>query len=60
LATFVAFLLAGMIPLLPFMSGLERAFALSAWTTMAVFFGIGALKSCWSLARWWRLAPRLC
>lgn len=54
LATFVAFLVAGMIPLLPFLMGLDRAFSLSAWMTLAVFFSIGALKSRWSLAPWWR------
>ena len=30
------------------------AFGLSAWMTMGVFFAIGALKSRWSLAPWWR------
>lgn len=53
-ATFLAFLVAGMIPLLPFLLGLEQAFALSSWMTMGVFFGIGTLKSIWSLAPWWR------
>lgn len=54
LATFLAFLVAGMIPLMPFVLGMEGAFALSAWVTAAVFFAIGALKSRWSLAPWWR------
>lgn len=55
LATFGAFLAAGMIPLLPFLLGVgEAAFAWSAGLTMAVFFGIGAAKSVWSLAPWWR------
>jgi VIT1/CCC1 family predicted Fe2+/Mn2+ transporter len=53
-ATFVAFLVAGMIPLLPFLVNLPGAFTISAWMTGAVFFAIGALKSRWSLARWWR------
>ncbi|NOE18709.1 hypothetical protein GS634_11325 [Ruegeria atlantica] len=53
-ATFFAFLVAGMIPLLPFLASVPNAFAISAWMTMAVFFGIGALKSRWSLAPWWR------
>ncbi len=56
LATFFAFLLAGLIPLVPFLMGMERAFVASAWATMAVFFAIGALKSRWSLAPWWRSA----
>ncbi len=54
IATFLAFLIAGMIPLIPFLIGVEGAFAWSAWMTMAVFFAIGALKSRWSLAPWWR------
>ncbi len=54
LATFVAFLVAGLIPLLPFLISLPNAFALSAFMTMASFFAIGALKSRWSLAPWWR------
>ena len=54
LATFLAFLVAGLIPLMPFLIGLENAFAVSAWMTMMVFFGIGTLKSFWSTAPWWR------
>ncbi|WP_298849839.1 VIT1/CCC1 transporter family protein [uncultured Ruegeria sp.] len=54
LATFFAFLVAGMIPLLPFLMSAQNAFAKSAWMTMGVFFAIGALKSRWSLAAWWR------
>ena len=53
LATFLAFFVAGMIPLLPFILGLSGAFTLSAWMTMVVFFAIGAVKSRWSLAAWW-------
>ncbi|MDA7967178.1 VIT1/CCC1 transporter family protein [Ruegeria sp.] len=54
MATFLAFLVAGMIPLLPFLLSLPDAFVTSAWMTMGVFFAIGALKSRWSLAPWWR------
>lgn len=54
IATFLAFLVAGMVPLVPFLFGLETAFSLSVWLTLATFFGIGALKSRWSLAPWWR------
>ncbi|WP_170761647.1 VIT1/CCC1 transporter family protein [Ruegeria lacuscaerulensis] len=53
-ATFLAFLVAGMVPLLPFLLSVDQAFAVSAWMTMGVFFAIGALKSRWSLAPWWR------
>lgn len=54
MATFFAFLVAGMIPLLPFLLSVEGAFVVSAWMTAGVFFSIGALKSRWSLAPWWR------
>lgn len=54
--TFLSFLVAGMVPLLPFILKLEEAFVLSAWMTMASFFTIGALKSHWSLSPWWRSA----
>jgi len=54
LATFAAFLAAGLIPLLPFVFGLEGAFAASLSATALVFFAIGTMKSYWSLAPWWR------
>ncbi len=54
IATFIAFLVAGMVPLLPFMFGLSNAFSVSATLTMAVFFAIGAFKSKYSLDTWWR------
>ena len=54
--TFLSFLVAGMVPLLPFILMLEEAFVLSGWMTMASFFTIGALKSHWSLSPWWRSA----
>ena len=54
LATFAAFLMAGVIPLLPFVLGLEGAFTISIYSTALTFFLIGALKSRWSLAPWWR------
>lgn len=55
-ATFLAFILAGMIPLLPFLIEVNDAFAASAVMTMATFFDIGAAKSLWSLNSWWRSA----
>lgn len=54
LATFGAFLVAGMVPLLPFLFSLNRALLVSVLMTFATFFAIGALKSRWSLAPWWR------
>ncbi|MEP4037633.1 MULTISPECIES: VIT1/CCC1 transporter family protein [unclassified Pseudophaeobacter] len=54
LATFAAFLVAGMVPLLPFLFGLASAFSISVWLTLITFFGIGAMKSHWALSPWWR------
>ena len=54
--TFLAFLAAGIIPLLPFLLGFREAFAVSVVMTMVTFFAIGALKSFWSLTPWWRSA----
>lgn len=56
-ATFAAFLLCGAVPLLPYLFGAgEGAFAAAIVMTGAVFFGIGALKSKWSTAPWWKSA----
>ncbi|MGB7242649.1 MAG: VIT1/CCC1 transporter family protein [Sulfitobacter sp.] len=54
LATFAAFLIAGAVPLVPFLLGSENAFSTSIVATMLTFFLIGAAKSRWSLAKWWR------
>lgn len=53
LATFGAFLVAGSIPLLPFVLGLPNAFMISSIATLFTFFLIGAGKSRWSLSKWW-------
>ncbi|MFZ5962456.1 VIT1/CCC1 transporter family protein [Thalassococcus sp. BH17M4-6] len=54
ITTFLAFLVAGMVPLLPFIFGVPNAFPVSTVLTMATFFAIGTYKSQWSLASWWR------
>ena len=54
LATFAAFLLCGLVPLLPFVAGLTADITLSVAMTALVFFAIGSLKSRWSTASWWR------
>ena len=54
IATFLAFLAAGMLPLVPFLLGLSNAFPISIAVTALVFFLIGTLKSHWSLTPWWR------
>lgn len=53
-ATFGAFLLAGAVPLVPFVLAMPDPFALSVYATLLTFFLIGAAKSCWSLSKWWR------
>lgn len=54
LATFAAFLMAGSIPLLPFLLRLPSAFEISILATLTTFFLIGTGKSRWSLSSWWR------
>ncbi len=54
LSTFSAFLLCGLVPLLPFLLGMADAFWFSTVLTGAVFFAIGSVKSWWSTTPWWR------
>lgn len=59
LGTFGAFLLCGLVPLVPFVVSpwvLDRpqAFLWSTLFTALTFFLIGSTKSRWSLASWWR------
>lgn len=54
MVTFGAFMVAGMVPLMPFLLGFTEAFTVSTVLTLMCFFGIGAAKSIWSLSAWWR------
>ena len=54
LMTFLAFILAGFVPLVPFLLGMTGGFWVASAVTAGVFFAIGAGKSLWSLAPWWR------
>lgn len=54
LSTFSAFIICGLIPLLPFILLSEHAFNLSILCTALTFFIIGSIKSYWSLTSWWR------
>lgn len=54
LTTFSAFAVCGLVPLIPFLAGLDRAFTISIVLTGAVFFIIGSIKSRWSTVSWWR------
>ena len=54
MATFSAFVLCGLVPLLPFLVGLTQAFALSVAMTGCAFFAIGSARSRWLLSSWWQ------
>jgi len=53
LTTFAAFIVAGSVPLVPFVLRLEHAFAISVFATLMTFFLIGTGKSFWSLSKGW-------
>jgi vacuolar iron transporter family protein len=52
LSTFVAFIVCGLIPLLTYLWA--GGLAASAIAAAITFFGVGAIKSRWSPAPWWR------
>ena len=59
LMTFIAFVVAGLLPLLPFIvtssvGGSQTAFAWSIALAALAFFGIGAIKSWFVGHSWWR------
>lgn len=51
--TFIAFFLCGAAPLAPYLFFGGDSFAIATMLTGVVFLAIGALKSKWSMARWW-------
>ncbi len=53
-ATFTAFIICGLIPLLPFVAGIRSSFFLSCVLTAVTFFLIGSFKSRWSTTGWLR------
>ena len=53
-STFSAFLLCGLVPLVPFVAGLKSAFWVASTATSVMFVLIGALKSRWSIRPWWQ------
>ena len=53
LVTFGAFMVAGSVPLAPFLLEVGSAFQISILATLLTFFLIGTGKSRWSLAKWW-------
>jgi VIT1/CCC1 family predicted Fe2+/Mn2+ transporter len=52
-STFSAFLVCGLMPLVPFLAGVPKAFAVASAMTGLIFVLIGALKSRWSIRPWW-------
>jgi VIT1/CCC1 family predicted Fe2+/Mn2+ transporter len=54
LSTFSAFIVCGLVPLVPFLLSTSQALWLSILLTGAVFFIIGSVKSRWSTVTWWR------
>ena len=53
ICTFLAFMVCGFIPLIPFIFGLKHAFLEACISTGILFFLIGAIKSKWSPKSWW-------
>lgn len=53
-ATFGGFLVCGLVPLVPFLLGLNEAGWIALGATALTFAGIGLGKSRWSLSPWWR------
>lgn len=50
---FVAFVLAGLLPIMPYLINMSDPFYWACWAAAATFFGIGAIKARWSLTSWW-------
>jgi len=53
-ATFVAFVICGVVPLLPYVFGMNASFLVSCVLTGITFFLIGSFKSRWSTTSWFR------
>lgn len=55
-STFSAFVVCGIVPILPYLFSLNSSFEVSSVMTGLTFMFIGALKSCWSTSGWLRSA----
>jgi VIT1/CCC1 family predicted Fe2+/Mn2+ transporter len=53
LSTFTAFLICGLVPLIPYLVGTKQSLAASVILTGIVFVAIGSIKSRWSTSSWW-------
>jgi VIT1/CCC1 family predicted Fe2+/Mn2+ transporter len=54
LSTFTAFLICGVVPLIPYLLATTGPLKLSIIMTGITFFAIGSVKSRWSTVSWWR------
>jgi len=54
ISTFTAFVVCGLVPLLPYLAGAHQSLAISMFMTGTVFFAIGSAKSKWSTTSWWQ------
>ena len=54
IATFLAFVVCGLVPLVPYLFGLTASFITSCVMTGVTFFLIGSFKSRWSTSGWLR------
>lgn len=54
LMTFIAFVLCGSVPVIPYALGLPDPIWPATIMTGLTFFGIGSLRSYWSATPWWR------
>lgn len=54
LATFSAFIVCGLVPLVPYLMGIGNPLFTSILLTGSIFFAIGSAKSRWSTSSWWR------
>ena len=54
ISTFTAFLVCGLVPLVPYLLRASQSLVLSSIMTASVFFAIGSVKSKWSTSSWWR------
>jgi VIT1/CCC1 family predicted Fe2+/Mn2+ transporter len=52
--TFVAFVLCGLLPLIPYIFGFEASLVTATLFSGVAFLLIGSLKSLWSTQSWWR------
>jgi VIT1/CCC1 family predicted Fe2+/Mn2+ transporter len=51
--TFLAFILCGAVPLIPFLMKISQGFMWACVFSVVTFFAIGAFKSNWSSKSWW-------